>query len=214
MPRAWQERLQDWWVRSPRNRIVMLVSTGVIAILLLCGGCNLVGTALSGAVSALLTSNPGPKPTGAPNTSPINNFNPTFPIPTGQTYQFPNPPAHNAPSSGTPPPSPTTQPTQPDGGGQLHYQLSPDAMAFQAGVTNQLLLSGGQPGEVVAVSLFLPGLNTCVQGVAPGDPLVLDASGQGSFACAIPANLRGASGALQIQPQGGPPLVLQGIPIV
>lgn len=214
MPRAWQERLQDLWVRSPRNRILMMVSAGVIAILLLCGACNLVGTTISGVVSALFTSNPGPKPTGAPNTSQINTFHPTFPIPTGQTYQYPNPPAQNAPSSGTPPPSPTNQHTQHDRGNQIHYQLSPDSHDFKAGTTNYILLNGGQPGEVVAVSILIPGLNTCIQGIAPGDPVVLDANGQGSFSCDIPANLRGASGGIQIQPQSGPPLVRQGIPVV
>ncbi len=199
MLREWQERLQGLWVRSPRNRVLMMVSTGLIAILLLCGACNLVGTAFSGAVGALFTSNPGPKPTFAPNTSQINNFNPTFPIPTAQTYPFPGSGATPAPASGTPapsptaPPSPTASPTDPGGGGggggKIHYQFLPDPTGrdLVAGQTNQIILTG-PPGTAVSVSIYLPGNNSCVS-----MNTTLDGTGNATLTCAIPANLKGSN---------------------
>jgi hypothetical protein len=201
MRSEWQERVQDMWVRSPRNRVMMMVGTGVIAILLLCGACNLVGTAFSGAVSALFTSNPGPKPTLAPNTSQSNNFNPTFPIPTAQTYQYPNPPAATVPSSGTPAPTPSASPTPidsptpPGGGGKIHFQFLPDPTGkdLVAGQTNQIILTG-PPGTAVSVSIYWAGNDPCVS-----MNTVLDGTGNSNnLTCAIPANLKGTIVSFQI----------------
>jgi len=200
---AWQERIQELWVRSPRNRIVMMVGTGVVAILLLCGTCNLIGAVFSGTVSALFTSNAGPKPTLAPNTGQIDNFNPTFPIPTSQTYPFPNPPAQNVPSSGTPPPSPTASPTPIDsptppgggGGNKIHYQFLPDPSGrdLVSGQTNQIILTG-PPGTVVSVSVYLQGDTACLNMNA-----TLDATGNATLTCDIAAKFKNTTVQFSLQ---------------
>lgn len=195
MQQEWQGRLQNLWVRSPRNRIIIMVSTGVVTILLLCGLCNMIGSLTSGILASALTSNPGPKPTTGTSSSQINNFNPTFPLPSPTTYPVPNQGATPVGSSGTPAPSPTKdpratptdQPTQPGGGGRVHYQLSPDptGKAFVAGQTNQINLQG-PPGTAVSVSVYFTG-SPCVS-----QNVVLDTAGNGSVSCAIPANLKGS----------------------
>ncbi len=204
MLRDWQGRIQDLWVRSPRNRIIIMISTGVVTILVLCGLCNMVGSLMSGIVTSALASNPGPKPTTG-GTSQVNNFNPTFPLPSPTTYPFPNPPATYVPSSGTPVPSPTidpratptSQPTQPGGGGKntVTYTLSPsqDGKSFVAGQTNQIDLKG-PAGAVLSISLYLPGNNTCLN-----MPVTLDATGHGTVTCDIPANLKGTNVNFSIQ---------------
>ena len=54
----WRGHLQDLWVRSPRYRIIIMVSSGVVTILLLCGLCNTLGSLTSGILASALTSNP------------------------------------------------------------------------------------------------------------------------------------------------------------
>ena len=222
MLQDWQGRLQELWVRSPRNRIIIMISTGVVTILVLCGLCNVIGSLMSNVVASALTSNPGPKPTTGANSSQINNFNPTFPLPSPTTYPVPNQGATPVGSSDTPAPSPTKdpratptdQPTQPGGGGKVHYVLSPDPTGknFVAGQPNQVLLSGGQPGDQVQVSIYFTG-STCIIGVAPNDPVTLDATGNGTFSCTIPANLKGSTASLVIHANGGPNQQYSNIPI-
>lgn len=211
-------RIQDLWVRSPRNRIIIMISTGVVAILVLCGLCNMVGSLMSGVVTSALASNPGPKPTTG-GTSQVNNFNPTFPLPSPTTYPVPNQGATPVGSSGTPPPSPTKdpratptdQPTQPGGGGRntVTYTLSPggtDGKSFVSGQTNQIMLQG-QPGQSVEVSVFFNPTG-CLAMIAR-----LDNKGQATVTCDIPASLKGSTTNMQIQPSSGKTEQFSNIPI-
>lgn len=205
MLRTLIDRLQTLWVQNARNRIVIMVSTAVLAILLLCGCLNMLGAAGGGLVDSLIASGPPVRPTIQAGTQ-VANINPTFPLPAPTVYKYPNPPAQNVPSSNTPPPTPTPSPTSTFptfGGGPLQYQIAPDpsGRAFTAGVQNTITLTG-QPGEQVSVSVFFTN-STCVPGVAPNDPVTLDDTGQGSVTCTIPANLRGQSVPLVLQPAGG-----------
>jgi hypothetical protein len=217
MLRDWQGRIQDLWVRSPRNRIIIMISTGVVAILVLCGLCNMIGSLMSGVVTSALASNPGPKPTTG-GTSQVNNFNPTFPLPSPTTYPVPNQGATPVGSSGTPPPSPTVdpratptdQPTQPGGGGNntVTFTLSPDpaGKSFVAGQTNQINLQG-QPDKLLSVSVYAnPAcLNMTVK---------LDNKGQGALTCDIPANLKNSATNVQIIVAGGKTEQFNNIPII
>lgn len=212
----WRGHLQGLWVRSPRNRIIIMVSTGVVTILLLCGLCNMIGSLTSGILASALTSNPGPKPTTGTSSSQINNFNPTFPLPSPTVYGFPNQGATPVGSSGTPAPSPTKdpnatptdQPTQPGGGGgeRVTYTLSPGGQNFVAGTTNQIILQG-QPGRLVSVSVYA---NPACLNMNK----VLDNQGQATFNCDIPANLKGSTTNMQIIVAGGKTEQFNGIPIV
>jgi hypothetical protein len=210
MLRTWLDRLQTLWVQNARNRIIIMVSTAVVAVLLLCGCLNLLGAAGSGIVDSLFASGPPVRPT-IPVGTQVANINPTFPLATPTVYGYPNPPAQNVPASNTPPPTPTPSPTptfQPGGGGgngQIQVQLGPDpsGRAFVAGVQNTIALSG-PPGTVVSISVFFPN-SSCLPTVAPNDPVTLDNNGQGSITCAIPANLKGSTVPLTIQPIAGPP---------
>ncbi|HEY7357579.1 MAG TPA: hypothetical protein VH590_13970, partial [Ktedonobacterales bacterium] len=200
--------LQTLWVQNTRNRIVIMISTAVLAVLLLCGCLNLLGAAGAGVVDSLFASGPPVRPT-IPAGTQVANVNPTFPLPTPTVHKYPNPPAQNVPASNTPPPTPTPSPTptfQPGGGGgdgRIHFQLGPDpsGRAFVAGVDNTIALSG-QPGTVVQVSVFFAN-SACLPMVAPNDPVTLDGNGQGSITCTIPANLKGSTVPLTIQPLGG-----------
>jgi hypothetical protein len=206
MLRDWQGRIQDLWVRSPRNRIIIMISTGVVAILVLCGLCNMIGSLMSGVVTSALASNPGPKPTTG-GTSQVNNFNPTFPLPSPTTYPVPNQGATPVGSSGTPAPSPTKdpratptdQPTQPGGGGKntVTFTLSPsqDGKSFVAGQTNQINLQG-QPDQLVSVSVYA--VPACVS-----MNIKLDNQGQATLNCDVPANLKNSTTPMQIQVFGG-----------
>jgi hypothetical protein len=215
MLRPWIDRLQALWVQNTRNRIIIMVSTVVVAILLLCGCLNVLGAIGGGLVDSLLASGPPVRPTLQTGTQ-VANINPTFPLPTPTVYGFPNQPGQQVPASNTPPPTPTPSPTPTEGptppGGGLNYHIRPDPNAFTSGQTNRIDLDG-QPGTIVGVSIFFQGYNGCVQGVAPGDPVVLDGSGHGVFSCDVPANLKGTTAGLQIQPINGPPIVQQGIPV-
>jgi hypothetical protein len=222
---SFKERLQDLWVQNNRNRIMITVATGVVVILLLCGCLNLMGVLFSGVVSGLTATGPVTRPTLPVETQQAVNINPTFPLPQPTVYPNPNTGGGTpVPSSGTPPPTPTASPTPvvtptptdvPGGGGgggnRLTYTISPVDGVFTAGQTNQIILSG-RPGTIVAVSIFFTG-STCIQGQAPNDPVVLDASGNGTFSCMIPANLKGSSAGLQLTPSNGPQIVRTGIPI-
>ncbi|HLV97631.1 MAG TPA: hypothetical protein VKT82_03040 [Ktedonobacterales bacterium] len=206
-----RDRLQGLWVQNTRNRIVIMISTAVVAILLLCGCLNLLGVVGGGVVNSLFASGPQVRPTIQAGTQ-VANVNPTFPLPKPTVYNYPNPPAQNVPSSNTPPPTPTPSPTpsvtptQPGGGpggGRIRYQLSPDpsGRAFVAGQQNTITLMG-QPGTIVSVSVFFGG-SSCLPGQAQGDPVTLDNTGQGSITCTIPANLQGSMVPLILQPVGG-----------
>ncbi len=216
MLRTWLDRLQTLWVQNTRNRIIIMVSTAVVAILLLCGCLDLLGAAGSGVVDALLAPGPVVRPTIQTGTQ-IANVNPTFPLETPTVYGYPNPPAQNVPASNTPPPTPTPSPTPSatptQAGGTLQYQIQPDTNDFRSGQTNAIVLQG-QPGTVVAVSIFFQGYNGCIEGSAQGDPVVLDFSGHGTFFCNVPGNLKGTTAGLQIQPAGGSPIVQEGIQVV
>ena len=207
-----KQRLQDLWVQNSRNRILITVGTCTVVILLLCGCLNLMGTLFSGVLDGLTATGPVARPTLPSGTQQVANINPTFPLPAPTVY--PNPNSNNGgtpvPSSNTPPPTPTESPTPvvtdtptagPGGGGRLTYTISPTDGVFTAGQTNQIILSG-PPGTIVAVSIFFTG-STCVQGQDPNDPVVLDASGNGTFSCMIPANLRGSTAGLQLIPSSG-----------
>ncbi len=217
MLRTGLDRVQTLWVQNTRNRIIIMVSTAVVAVLLLCGCLNLLGAAGAGVVNSLFASGPPVRPT-IPVGTQVANVNPTFPLPTPTVHGYPNPPVQNIPASNTPPPTPTPSPTptfQPGGGnGKIHYQLGPDptGRAFVAGVDNTITLSG-PPGTVVAVSIFFQGYNGCIMGTAPGDPVTLDQNGQGVFSCNVPANLKGTTAGLQLQPTNGPPIVVQDIQV-
>jgi hypothetical protein len=210
MLRTWLDRLQTLWVQNTRNRIVIMISTAVIAIVLLCGCLNLLGAAGSGVVDSLFASGTPVRPTFQTGTQ-VANVNPTFPLPKPTVYNYPNPPAQNVPPSNTPPPTPTptptpsVTPTQPGGpgGGNLQVQLGPDpsGRAFVAGTQNTITLSG-QPGETVSVSVFFGG-SSCLPFQAANDPVTLDGTGQGSITCTIPANLKGSFVPLVLQPAGG-----------
>lgn len=207
MLRPLTERLQALWVQNTRNRIVIMVSTAVLAILLLCGCLNVLGALGGGVVDSLFASGPQVRPT-IPSGTQVANVNPTFPLPTPTVYGYPNPPAQNVPPSNTPPPSPTPSPTptqgpNPGGGGNIQFQLSPapNGRVFVAGVQNTITLMG-QPGTVVSVSVFFAG-SSCVPSVAPNDPVTLDGTGQGSVTCMIPGNLKNSVVPLILQPEGG-----------
>ena len=202
MLRDWQGRIQDLWVRSPRNRIIIMISTGVVTILVLCGLCNVIGSLTSGILASALTSNPGPKPTTGSGTSQANNFNPTFPLPSPTTYPFPNQGSTPVGSSNTPAPTatkdpratPTDQPTQPGGGGEkITFQFNPDPNDLKAGQNNQINLQG-PPGTLLSISLYLQGNNSCLS-----MPVTLDATGQGTATCNIPANLQGTNVKFSVQ---------------
>ena len=217
MLQEWQGRLQDLWVRSPRNRIIIMVSTGVVTILLLCGLCNMIGSLSSGILASALISNPGPKPTTGANSSQINNFNPTFPLPSPTTYPVPNQGATPVGSSGTPAPTatkdpkatPTDQPTQPGGGGgggPVTFTLGPGGTNFVAGQTNQIILQGPQD-KSLSVSVYAnPAcLNMTIK---------LDGKGQATLSCDIPANLKNSATNMQIVLAGGKTEQFNNIPIV
>jgi hypothetical protein len=189
----------------------------VVTILLLCGLCNTLGSLTSGILASALTSNPGPKPTTGTSSSQINNFNPTFPLPSPTTYPVPNRGATPVGSSGTPAPSPTKdpnatptdQPTQPGGGGggeRVTYTLSPGGQNFVAGQTNQIILNGPQ-GKLLSVSVYAN--PACLS-----MPVVLDGNGQATLKCDIPANLKGSTTNMQIIVAGGKTEQFSGIPIV
>lgn len=207
MLRPLTDRLQALWVQNARNRIVIMVSTAVLAILLLCGCLNVLGALGGGVVDSLFAAGTPVRPTIQSGTQ-VANVNPTFPLPTPTVYGYPNPPAQNVPPSNTPPPTPTPSPTptqgpNPGGDGRIHYQLGPDpnGRAFVSGVQNTITLMG-QPGTVVSVSVFFGG-SSCVPFVAPNDPVTLDDTGQGSVTCTIPASLKGSAVPLVLQPEGG-----------
>lgn len=201
----WRGHLQGLWVRSPRNRIIIMVSTGVVTILLLCGLCNTLGSLTSGILASALTSNPGPKPTTGTSSSQINNFNPTFPLPSPTVYGFPNQGATPVGSSGTPAPSPTKdpnatptdQPTQPGGGGggPVTFHISPTDGVLTAGQTNHISLDG-PPGTPIALSIYFTN-SPCVSKI-----VILDTTGKGSVDCAIPANLQGSTLMLDLNYNG------------
>jgi hypothetical protein len=209
MLRPLTDRLQALWVQNARNRIVIMVSTAVLAILLLCGCLNMLGAIGGGVVDSLFAAGTPVRPTIQSGTQ-VANVNPTFPLPTPTVYKYPQPPAQNVPPSNTPPPTPTPSPTptqgpNPGGDGRIHYQLAPDpnGKAFIAGVQNTITLMG-QPGTVVSVSVFFAG-SSCIPSVAPNDPVTLDGNGQGSVTCTIPANLKGSAVPMTLQPAGGFP---------
>lgn len=210
-------RLQALWMQNTRNRIMIMVSTAVLTILLLCGCLNLLGVMGGGLVNSLIASGPPVRPTLDIGTQ-VANINPTFPLPTPTVFGYPTPPAQNVPSSGTPPPTPTPSPTPvvtdtpPPDNGPLQYEIQPDRRAFRAGQTNQIVFVG-QPGMVINVSIILVSYTACIQGNAPGDPVTLDEFGHGAFSCDIPINLRGSTAGLQIQPNIGPPIVVENIPV-
>jgi hypothetical protein len=194
-----RDRLQALWVRNTRNRIVIMVSTAVLAVLLLCGCLNLLGAIGGGVVDSLLTSGTPVRPT-IPSGTQVANINPTFPLPQPTVYSYPPGTGGTPlPASSTPPPTPTPSPTSavtatpPDGGGgRIRYQLSPDpsGRAFVAGAQNTITLSG-PPGTQVSVSVFFTN-SPCLPSMVPGDPVTLDGTGQGSFNCTIPAQLKGS----------------------
>ncbi len=194
---ALRDRLQTLWMQNTRNRVVIMVSTAVLAVLLLCGCLNLLGAIGGGLVDSLVSSGPPERPT-IPAGTQVANINPTFPLPKPTVNPYPNPPAQNVPSSNTPQPSPTPSPTPTQGphppGGRIHFQLSPDpnGQAFVAGVDNTIMLSNGQPGTPVSVSVFFD-QSPCV-----GMQGTLDDAGQASFTCAIPANLAGSQVQMEI----------------
>src|ERR1051326_5530432 len=111
MLRTWLDRLQSLWVENTRNRIVIMVSTAVVAILLLCGCLNLLGVLGSGLVNSLTSSGPQSRPTLLPGTQVVG-INPTFPLPTPTVFPAP-PKGGGTPvgASGTPPPTPSPSPT-------------------------------------------------------------------------------------------------------
>jgi hypothetical protein len=207
MLRTLIDRLQTLWVQNARNRIVIMVSTAVLAVLLLCGCLNMLGAAGGGLVDSLITSGPPVRPTIQVGTQ-VANINPTFPLPVPTVYKNPgNGPGTPVPASNTPPPTPTPAPipTFPFGGGRIQYQIGPDpsGRAFTAGVQNTITLMG-QPGEQVSVSAPFNG-STCLPDVGPGDPVTLDGTGQGNLTCTIPANLQGQIVQMTIQAAGGFP---------
>ncbi len=216
MLQAWQERLQAWWVQSPRNRILITAGTGVLVILLLCGCCNLVGSAFSGVLNSALASSQA-RPT-IPVVTPqqANNLNPTFPLPAPTFYAPPGQGATPVPASGTPVPSPTIDPNatptrtpgEGNGGHSITYTLSPDpaGQAFTAGQTNQILLSG-PPGKAVNVSVYA--VPSCLNLFT-----TLDANGQGSVSCDIPISLKGSKTNMSIIPAGGKYEQFNDIPII
>src|ERR1051326_9089277 len=150
MLRTWLDRLQALWVQNPRNRIVIMVSTAVTAVLLLCGCLNLLGVLGSGVVDSLISSGAPVRPTLQTGTQ-VANVNPTFPLPTPTVFNYPNPPAQNVPSSNTPQPTPTPPPTPsetatpPDGGGgnKVTYHISPADGVLTAGQNNVFTPSAG-----------------------------------------------------------------------
>jgi hypothetical protein len=213
MPPRLRERIQQLWLRSPRNRILMLVGTVVLVVALACSCLNLVGTVVGNWLFSASVVNPNSRPT-IPAGTGIANTNPTFPVPQPTVYNYPN--QHGATpvgSSRTPAPTPTASPTPGDNNGSVvKFRLSPEANAFRAGQVNTLSLQG-PPGVVVGVSFFFFGYNQCLQGTAPNDPVTLDATGQATFSCALPQSLKGAVGGIQVVPNVGPPTNLFGIPV-
>jgi hypothetical protein len=209
MLRAWLDRLQALWVQNTRNRIVIMISTAVVAVLLLCGCLNLLGVLGGGLVDSLLASGPPARPTLVTGTQVVN-VNPTFPLPTPTVYPYPPSTGGTpVPSSNTPAPTPTPSPTPvvtdtPPPDGTLQFIIQPDPNGFKAGRTNQIILIG-PPGTVVGVSITLVSFTSCVLGNAPNDPVTLDQFGHGSFSCDIPINLKGSTATLQIQPNTGQP---------
>jgi hypothetical protein len=188
MLRTWLDRLQVLWVQNTRNRIVIMVSTAVLAILLLCGCLNLLGVLGGGLVNSLFAS-AAVTPTIQTGTQ-VANINPTFPLPTPTVN--PPPPCGNAvcgsgtpvPASGTPPPTATPTPSSTPGAGAVTFHISPTDGALTAGQTNVFTLSG-PPNTLILFSLQFQG-SPC-----GNQPLVLDGGGQGMVSCAIPTTLKG-----------------------
>ncbi len=215
MPAKLRERIQELWLRNKLNRIWMLVGTAVLVVVLLCSCLNLVGTVVGDWLFSAAIVNPNSRPT-IPAGTGVANTNPTFPVPQPTVYSYPNP--HGATpvgSSGTPAPTPTASPTPlepPPGGSVVSFRLGPEPNAFRSGQVNTLTLQG-PPGVVVGVSFFFFGYNQCLQGTAPNDPVTLDATGQATFSCAVPAALKGSAGGIQVVPNVGPPTNLFGIPV-
>ncbi len=196
MLRTWLDRLQALWVQNTRNRIVIMVSTAVLAILLLCGCLNLLGVLGSGLVNSLIASGPPAHPTFQTGTQ-VANINPTFPLPSPTVYPAP-PKGSGTPvaASGTPPPTPTPTPTPSATttpvDGAVTYHISPTDGVLTSGQNNTFTLSG-TPGTLVVLSL---------QGVQGGGcnnkPVVLDGGGQGSVSCSIPGNLKNSMHTLSL----------------
>ncbi len=192
-----RDRLQALWVQNTRNRIVIMVGTAVLAVLLLCGCLNLLGAIGGGLVDSLITDNPSERPTAPVGGTQVANINPTFPLPKPTTYPYPNPPAQNVPSSGTPPPTPTPTPTPTErptplgGDPNITYTLAPDPAAFTAGTTNQIILTG-PPHAFVSLSIYA--VPTCVNMNQR-----LDENGQATFQCDFPADLKGSKTNMSIQ---------------
>jgi hypothetical protein len=213
LPPNQRERLEEMWQGSKRNRLLMLIGTGAVVLALFCGCLGLVGTMIGNSLTSLASSsNPGARPTLPPSGTQVAQTNPTFPVPQPTMYNTPPSGATPVGSSGTPAPTatasptpsvtdtPTPTPTDPGGGGgggnsPVTFQISPDpsGMAFVAGQTNQITLSG-PPGMVVSLSIYTPGSSACVS-----MNKTLDGTGQAVFTCNIAANLQNTTVPMSIQ---------------
>jgi hypothetical protein len=212
IPPDQRERLEAAWQGSKRNRLLMLIGTGAVVLVLLCGCLGLAGTVIGNSLTSLASSsNPGARPT-LPSGTQVAQTNPTFPVPQPTAYNTPPAGATPVGSSGTPAPTstasptpsvtdtPTPSPTSTGGGGgggngPVTFQISPDpsGTAFVAGQANQITLSG-PPGALVSLSVYTPGNNSCVS-----VNKTLDGAGQAVFTCTIPANLKNTTVSMSIQ---------------
>jgi hypothetical protein len=213
MPPDLRARLEESWQANKRNRLLMLIGTGVVVVALLCGCLFLVGSFIGNSLTSLASSsNPGARPT-LPVGTQVAQTNPTFPLPQPTAYNAPTGGATPVGSSGTPAPTPTASPSPsvtdtpppstpsptdtPGGGGngngKITYQFAPNPAGLTAGQSNQIMLSG-PPGTPVSLSIYLPGSNSCVS-----MNTVLDGGGQATLNCTVPANLKGITVPMSIQ---------------